>query len=92
MFKKLSANDKKEAAMIYSSDITIADSLLEHGKFALYYGRAQFAQFDTYGEAKEAAVKRAKRYKGVAVYLWGHCELEPEIPMLIHNPGYKRLY
>jgi alpha-beta hydrolase superfamily lysophospholipase len=79
--------------MIYSTDIVIGDSLQEHGKFALYYAseRMEFDRFDTYEEAKAAAIRKAKKYKAVSVYLWGHSELEPDIPMLISNPGYRQL-
>jgi hypothetical protein len=81
--------------MIYSSDIIICDSLQEHGKFALYYasGRIEFVRFDTYEEAKAAAIRKAKSYKrgDVSVYLWGHSELEPDIPMSKTNPGYRQL-
>jgi hypothetical protein len=81
--------------VVYSSDIVISDSLQEQGNFALFHAsnNMEFAQFDTYVEAKAAAIKEAKKYRGaVSVYLWGHGEFEPEIPMAIHDPGYKRLY
>jgi hypothetical protein len=81
--------------MIYSSDLVIADSLQKHGKFAIYaagHNQMDIGQFDTYEEAKKAAIKMAKRYKSVSVYLWGHHELEPETPMIACHPGYKRLY
>jgi hypothetical protein len=81
--------------MIYSSDLVITNNLQEHGKFAIYAGhnqkgkRMEIAQFDTYEEAKEAAIKKGKEYKSVSVYLWGHDELEPEIPTIVYPPVIK---
>jgi hypothetical protein len=78
--------------MIYSSDIIIGDSQREHGKFAVGYPRApEVLIFDTYKAAKAFAISKAKNYNRVSVYLWGHEELEPDIPMLKSNPGYRQL-
>jgi hypothetical protein len=78
--------------MIYSSDIVISDSLRVHGKFAVGYpGTPECWTFDTYDDAKTFAISEAKNYDRVSVYLWGHSELEPDIPMMVNNPGYRQL-
>jgi hypothetical protein len=78
--------------MIYTSDIIISDSLREHGKFAVGYpGSPEVWTFDTYKDAKTFAISRANDYDRVSVFLWGHAELEPGIPMLVNNPGYRQL-
>jgi hypothetical protein len=51
------------------------------------YWKRSIEEFDSYEEAKRFAIARAREF-GTAAYLWGHHELEPDIP---NQSGYKRL-
>jgi hypothetical protein len=78
--------------MIFSSDIIISDSLREHGKFAVGYPRSpEVWTINTYEAAKAFAIARAKTYDRISVYLWGHDDLEPDVPMMVNHPGYRQL-
>jgi hypothetical protein len=71
----------------------ISDSQIEHGKYAVGFPRTpEVWTLDTYENAKTFALSTARSYSRISVYLWGDVELEPDIPMLVSNPGYKKLY
>jgi hypothetical protein len=75
--------------VIYSTDVLIDSSPQRFPNFRVSHGKGAFPikEFDTYDEAKRFAIARAREF-GVAAYLWGHHELEPDIP---NQSGYKRL-
>jgi hypothetical protein len=78
---------------VYTSDLVIGDSLQVHGEFGVGYvgSSSEVWTFPTYELAKSFAVIKAKEDDRVSVYLWGHDNLEPDLPRLVNHPGYKQL-